>query len=428
MPAIWAAGIGAATSIGGGIFGSIGASNANAKAKRAAEAAERKAKKIAKNVNEYNLRAFEVDQQNYFNQRDYQFQIATQNWERGKEIQDFEYSQLMRQYAKSVGIYQQQLNYNDLAAETAYANESAALAGLFTKQAFAREDQMMGLQRALTEISLNRRTTDLEMQSVINRGTFGITAIQENLKEYTKQTDFKKQSALVDTLQAQGKNELRQAGGSARKGAQSTMAGFYRGMTELSSALSGKQRQAALQAAELGLETSILTKKLEIQAESLDNAAMSAIADAQFNMRVLDADIASAVAQSERNMQQISLQRYGADLNAAANLMIKPEQLPYAPAPTLAPERVFIEPMKVRPGAVAQPVQQNVWGPLISGVTQAVSTGISAYSELYKNQGQNTLGSIFNQGQNTSGSIFGNNYFPSSVPSYLNNSVFGTNG
>ena len=409
--------IGGALSIGQGIFGASQASSSNARAKRAAEAAERKAKKIAKNVNEYNLRAFEVDQQNYFNQRDYEFQIATQNWERGKEIQDFEFSQLMRQYAKSVGIYEQQLTFNDLAAETAYANESAALAGLFTKQAFAREDQMMGLQRALTEISLNRRTTDIEMQSVRNKGTFGITAIQENLKEYTKQTDFKKQSALVDALQAQGKNELRQAGGSARKGAQSTMAGFYRGMTELSSALSGKQRQAALQVAELGLETSLLTKKLEIQAESLDNAAMSAIADAQFNMRVLDADIASAVAQSERNMQQISLQKYGADLNAAANLMIKPEQLPYAPAPTLAPERVFIEPMKVRPGAVAQPVQQNVWGPLISGVTQGISSGISIYTDMYKNQGQNTLGSIF-----------GSNNFPSSVPSYLNTPVFGTNG
>jgi hypothetical protein len=412
-----AAVISGALSIGQGIFGASQASSSNARAKRAAEAAERKAKKIAKNVNEYNLRAFEVDQQNYFNQRDYEFQIATQNWERGKEIQDFEFSQLMRQYAKSVGIYEQQLTFNDLAAETAYANESAALAGLFTQQAFAREDQMMGLQRALTEISLNRRTTDLEMQSVINKGTFGITAIQENLKEYTKQTDFKKQSALVDALQAQGKNELRQAGGSARKGAQSTMAGFYRGMTELSSALSGKQRQAALQVAELGLETSLLTKKLEIQAESLDNAAMSAIADAQFNMRVLDADIASAVAQSERNMQQISLQKYGADLNAAANLMIKPEQLPYAPAPTLAPERVFIEPMKVRPGAVAQPVQQNVWGPLISGVTQGISSGISIYTDMYKNQGQNTLGSIF-----------GSNNFPSSVPSYLNTPVFGTNG
>jgi hypothetical protein len=95
---------------------------------------------------------------------------------------------------------------------------------------------------------------------------------------------------------------------------------------------------------------------------------LSAISDAQFNLRVLDADIASAVSQSERNMQAISLQKYGADLNASAQVMIRPERLSYAPAPTKAPKRIFIKPMEVLPGAVAQPVQQNVWGPLVSGI------------------------------------------------------------
>ena len=364
------------------IFGASQQSAANAAAKRAADRAWERTKENTRRVNDYNEAVAEADKANYYAMRDYEFQIATQNWERGKEIQDFQYDQAMRQYAKSVGIYEQQLNFNDLEAERAFAAESAALAGLFTQQAFAREDQMMGLQKALTEISLNRRTTDLEMQSVINKGTFGITAIQENLKEYTKQTDFKKQDALIESLQAQGKNELRQAGGSARKGRQVTMAELHRGMTQLSSALSGKQRQAALQVAELGLETSLLTKKLEIQAESLDNAAMSAIADAQFNMRVLDADIASAVAQSERNMQQISLQRYGADLNAAANLMIKPERLSYEPAPQMTPERIFVDPVRLKPGAAPAVAQQSPWAGLFGGITQGIQSGISLYAAL----------------------------------------------
>ena len=390
-------GISTALGIGQGLFGASEAQKANDAAKRAAEKALALAKENTKISNKYQKELFKAEREDYYAQRDYQYQIAVQNWEYGKQIQDFEYQQAMRQYAKSVGIYEQQLNFNDLAADISYANESAALAGLFTQQAFAREDQIMGLQKALTEVALNRRTTDLEMQSVINKGIIGTTAIQENLKEYTKQTDFKKQSALVETLQEQGKNELRQAGGSARKGAQATMAGFYRGMSELSSALSGKQRQAALQLAELGLETSILEKKLEVQMESLDNTAMSAIADAQFNMRVLDADIAGAIAQSESNMQQISLQKYGADLNAAANLMIKPEALPYAPAPTMAPERIFVKPAKYKAGGVAQPVQQSVWGPLVSGVASGVSSGLSVYSSLYQAQSQNTLGKILNK-------------------------------
>lgn len=383
MP-MWYAGGNFLLNAGSSLFGFGQQSAANAAAKRAADRAWERTKENTRRVNDHNEAVAEADKANYYAMRDYEFQIATQNWERGKEIQDFQYDQAMRQYAKSVGIYEQQLNFNDLEAERAFSAESAALAGLFTQQAFAREDQMMGLQKALTEISLNRRTTDLEMQSVINKGTFGITAIQENLKEYTKQTDFKKQDALIESLQAQGKNELRQAGGSARKGRQVTMAELHRGMTQLSSALSGKQRQAALQVAELGLETSILTKKLEIQAESLDNAAMSAIADAQFNMRVLDADIASAVAQSERNMQQISLQRYGADLNAAANLMIKPERLSYEPAPQMTPERIFVDPVRLKPGGAPPVAQQSPWAGLIGGFAQGLSSSISLYSALTK--------------------------------------------
>ena len=54
--------------------------------------------------------------------------------------------------------------------------------------------------------------------------------------------------------------------------------------------------------------------------------------------------------------------------------MIQPERMPYAPQPTLAPQRIFIEPMEVLPGAVAQPVQQNIWGPLISGVGSAAKS------------------------------------------------------
>ena len=66
----------------------------------------------------------------------------------------------------------------------------------------------------------------------------------------------------------------------------------------MASELQGRQRQAALQLAELGLETSLLEKKLGIQMQGIDNAGLSAISDAQFNLRVLDADIASAVSQS----------------------------------------------------------------------------------------------------------------------------------
>lgn len=378
----------AGASIFGGIFGASQADRQNKAAQDAYEKQVKQQKEIARATNKYQREAFRNDKANFYIQRDYQYQQNIQNWQRQSEIQDFQYLQSLRQYQKDIQIRDQQLNFNDLAAKQALSNESAALAGLFTQQMFSREDQVMGLQKALTENVLNRRTTQLEMQSVANKGLFGSTSIQDDLREFTKQVDFKKQSDLVENLQAQGQNELRQAGGSMQKGAQATMAEFYRGMSELSSTLSGRRRQAALKMAELGLETSILEKKLGVQMESIDNAAMSAIADAQFNMRVLDADIASAISQSERNMQSISLQKYGADLNAVAQVMIRPERLPYAPAPTIAPDRIWTKPMKVLPGAVPQPVQQSVWAPLVSGITSAAgSIAGLAQAQYMRNKG-----------------------------------------
>jgi len=378
MAAAIFAGIGAATGLVSGIFGASEASRQNAEAQSQYEKQVKQQKKIARKTNKYNKKAFEADKANYFAQRDYQFEIATQNWQRQSEIQDFQYLQDLRAYQRDIGIRDAQLNFNDLSAKQAYSNESAALAGLFTQQMFDRQDQVLGLQKALTENVLNRRATQLEMQSVVNKGVFGSAAIQQDLQEYTKQVDFKKESALVENMQKQGRADLLQAGGSMRKAGQSTMAEFYRGMSELSSTLQGRQRQAALKMAELGVETSLLEKKLGIQMESIDNAALSSIADAQFNMRVLDADVASAVAQSERNMQAISLQKYGADLNAAAQVMIKPQRLSYSEAPSLAPERIFVKPMKVLPGAVAQPVQQSVWGPLVGGIASAAQGAMQA--------------------------------------------------
>ena len=383
MAAAIIAGIGAATGLAQGIFGASDAARQNSEAEDRYREQVKQQKEIARATNKYNREVFRADKQNYFAQRDYQFQIATQNWQRQNEIQDFQYLQSLREYQKDIGIRDQQLNFNDLAAKQAFSNESAALAGLFTQQMFDRQDQVMGLQKALAENVLNRRTTQLEMQSVANKGIFGSAAIQEDLKEFTKQADFKKESALVESAQKQGKAQLMQAGGSFRKASQVTRAEFYRGMSELTSALEGRQRQAALKLAELGVETSLLEKKLGIQMQGIDNAALSAVSDAQFNMRVLDADIASAVSQSERNMQAISLQKYGADLNASAQVMIRPERLSYAPAPTKAPKRIFIKPMEVLPGGVAQPVQQNVWGPLVSGVSSALGSVAQASNIAY---------------------------------------------
>ena len=382
-------GISAGANLIQGFFGASEADRQNKEAQEAYEKQVKLAEKEAARANKKQEKFHQAQKQNYYNERDFQIQLNQQNWEQGKKIQDFQYAQALRQYQRDIEIRDQQFGFNDLAAKQAYANESAALAGIFNQQVFDREDQVIGLQKALTENVLNRRTTQLEMQNVFNQGMFASLNTQEGLREFTKETDFKKQNALIENLQAQGRNELRQA--STRNGTQTTVADFYRGMSELNSVLTGRQRQVALKLAEVGIETSILEKKLGIQMEGLDNAAMSAVSDAQFNMRVLDADIAAAVAQSERNMKDISLRKYEADLNAAAQVMIKPERMEYEPPPLIPPERIFVKPLRIKPGAIQPPVQQSVTAPLISGLVGAAAAGAqTAFAGYMGNQPRST--------------------------------------
>ena len=142
-------------------------------------------------------------------------------------------------------------------------------------------------------------------------------AEQASLQEIMNESAFTAQGALVQQLQLEGRAALGQAGGSRNKAMQATIASIGR------------------------------------------------------DAAILDASLSSSVTQMQRNMRDIGMRRYGADMQAKASMMIQPEMLPDIPMPTQAPERIFIEPMKVMPGAVAQPVQQSTWAPLASSLASA---------------------------------------------------------
>ena len=258
------AGLSAGSSILGGIFGSSQADKANKDAKKAQKKQEKAAKKAADNANKYNARAFEIEKANYFNNRRFQREIDLDSWRYQQEIQDIQYQQVVKQYAKSVEKTENQLVFNSLTAIDAYKAEQSALNDIFTESAFER------------------------------------------------------QGSLVDRLQQEGTAALGQAGNSRNKALQSVIAGVGR------------------------------------------------------NSAINDASLVSSVEQSQRNMRQIALQKYGADLAARAEMMIRPEAIPDIPQPKQAPERIFIEPMEVTPTYIPPAVQQSTVAPIVSGVTGAV--------------------------------------------------------
>jgi hypothetical protein len=84
----------------------------------------------------------------------------------------------------------------------------------------------------------------------------------------------------------------------------------------------------------------------------------------------------SFISQTERNIKEIQLQKQVADLNVRESTMIKPERLSYDPVPELPPERIFVERMEAIPGFVPQAAQQNVWAPLIQGISNAAESAM----------------------------------------------------
>lgn len=259
------AGISAGSSILGGIFGSSSASKANKEAKKAQKKQEKAAQEAADNANKYNARAFEIEKANYFNNRRFQREIELDSWRYQQEIQDIQYQQVVKQYAKSVENTENQLVFNSLAAIDAYKAEQSALNDIFTESAFER------------------------------------------------------QGSLVDRLQQEGTAALGQAGNSRNKALQSAIAGVGR------------------------------------------------------NSAINDASLVSSVEQSQRNMRQIALQKYGADLAARAEMMIRPEAIPDIPQPKQAPERIFIKPMQVTPTYIPPAVQQSTVAPIFSGISSGAS-------------------------------------------------------
>ena len=161
----------------------------------------------------------------------------------------------------------------------------------------------------------------LNVKNSANQLSFNALAEQQGLsREQLAQQDarneyaFNRQDLLVAQLESQGKASLGQAGRSRSKSIQSNLAQIGR------------------------------------------------------DIAVMDASLTGEIKQSNLNMFDTRLGRYGADARVEAARMLRPERLPDIPAPTKPPEPTWLEPMKILPGMAAPAQQQSVFAPLISGI------------------------------------------------------------
>ena len=106
-----------------------------------------------------------------------------------------------------------------------------------------------------------------------------------------------------------------------------------------------------------------------------DRAILMSLAEKGRQLAVLDASYQGAVRESSANMFDIAINKYGADMRAKAQTMLKPS----APIPLIKPEMTplpkFTKPMKLEPEYISGYVPSaDTVGPLISGIGGAVSS------------------------------------------------------
>ena len=359
-----------------------------------ARAAEREQQKNlnsqASQTNQYNRNVYLTDKKNYEEESKYAFETAITNWEYGKKIQDYQYAQSLAVYEKSHDIYEGQLNYNEQAADRAVSDQEAGLQDIILSQAFQREAQKSDLKNQI-QLQRSDLTTKLQaeglnvaneiksaaigkveqkvkLSGIESNRRFGSEAIQQTLNEITTKNSFDKEAKFIESLQKGGKAALGQAGVSRAKGLQSTAASAFRDLVALDSSLSGSRNKAAVDLLKLQVDSSIEETQIGLNLDRLQlgesiarqrykqnvSSAMerteiqinAAKDEARYNSQILNANMRSAIDQMGRNIQQIELQKQGADLQAQANLNLFPEEFDYAPEPQMPPKRRFVEPLE----------------------------------------------------------------------------------
>ena len=233
------------------------------------------------------------------------------------------------------------------------ANKQAAITNAYNQEAFAAEKKDYFAAREFQyETALAQWRYDTEIQDY--------RYLQET-KKYSASVDNYANQLAFNTLGAQRAYESQQA--SFNELLASTA---FEGQGSLIERLQNEGRASLGQAG-----------------NSRVKAMQSTLAEQGRNAAIMSASLISGEREFQRGMQEVSLQKYGSDMQAAANLMIKPQPLPEIGRPTMGPERTFVAPAQVLPGAVPPAKYTNPMMPLIGGITGATQA-VASYTSSYK--------------------------------------------
>jgi len=372
------AAISAGTALVGGIMGASEASKQNAAAKKAEEEQRKLNEKIARKTNKHNLKTWKAGKKDYEAQwqYDYDTEIKQQNYR--DLIQDITHARDMAAYARSKQIEGANLALNARGEAVAMEGQVAQIEEAFIQQGFQARSTFDNLKQTLIEKNIDRQEQGVKLMGIRDRKSFGNLSFQNAVEQLATTSAISQETAMVESLIAEGSIQTRQAGKSTAKALQGNTAALQTKLRSLRSEFSGKYKDAAIQLAQLNAEADLQEIGVGLNLDRIDAAIDNANTTAQFNLDVMRENMKSTIAQGQRAVEEIRIRREVADINTRAATMIKPTKLPYAPRYEPPPKRTFVKPMEVMPGYVPPAQKQSVMAPLIKGIGSAAGSIASA--------------------------------------------------
>lgn len=343
--------IGAVTGFIGGMFG--GGGGGSDKADDAAKKAHKQALKIhdynwgeTQRGYEYQVDAQNIQKKNALKNIKYTERTNRRNYNHAMAIRKYDFRQANRAYEQSKATAQEQLGFNEQAAEFGKMQQRRAHAEQLVGLLFSENQSLMDYNIETAGLASKKRQLNLQGRAALG------------------QSQNETQRSMVEELEAEG---AAQASGSGRSNVKAMQAAI---------AKAGANQQSIADELMFGL------KGIDIGTDDIEIRAAAMRTQLKIDQLMLEATRDNLDARTSDILRKIEMDKEQADAVARARIHLKPELSPAMPKPQALPRPEYLDVYK--PKEPPKPKKGVGYSPSSGGFGQALNTLAAATPDILK--------------------------------------------
>ena len=343
-------------------------------------------------------------------------QLAFNNWQDKENMRLYSFAKEAEAYNASVDSYYEQLDFNNIAEQLtlndtarAYQDQlisigfqNADLLNKYLEGGEAAELETKGVtdkvKQAKSVEKLQIRETGINREFDLINDSLDKAGLRDGMAATKADAAFKVQGMRTENVQKVGQQKaLGQAGRSAEKAVQAMLANHGNAQMALLESVSSAQSKYNLDLQKLAAALENKTNLTNLQYSNIANQLTTATTDLgrqqegigmKFSQLKKQTDVGrvqlqqsmiSAGEQNEADRQRIGMDKYQADINAAASLKTKPKAPPQQKLPLMIPDTVYnkvVQPVdKPLPVRQINAVHDTSFGDTLVNLGLSVATG-----------------------------------------------------